>query len=242
MTMILNHRQTSNHAEYLIFETRLRERYVATGIQHYFLDGPVTDAYWSSKPRVAVLNLEAYGYEKCAEVRLDINIIGDWMKATGGKIKTKTTRYTAVFLAGLIKALETKSQVSPEALKNCYSDLPRLMAAMSQIAYVNIRKTSNSVSTQDVKSIKREATGEGLSLLQEQFRILDPELIIVGGLLGCDAANGIFEMRGNLRFEGCQSLINGSRILSVRHFSRIKYTRMSAAIDLVAEIPPIRAP
>jgi hypothetical protein len=218
-------------SEYAKLQDRMRQVCASAGIENYFLDGPVTDAYWSARPRIAVLHLEAYEYEKCHEVGLNLDLIRGWMQATGGKIRTKTTRYTSVFVAGLQRSFASNTPVSPADLKKSYHDFDDLLSAMSKISYLNIRKTSNTVSKLDTQSINKFSTGEWLKLLQEQFRILDPEIIIVGGHDGCSAANRVFVLNGGLKYGGFQTLPNGAEVLSVKHFSRVSYTSMASVIE-----------
>jgi hypothetical protein len=218
---------TENYAEH---QNQLRQWCKAQHIDHYFLDGPLTDTYWSAKPRIAILNLEAYGYEKSWETPIGIDLMKRWMNATD---ITKTTRYTSIFVAALQQATTANSVVTAEALKTSFAKIESLVASMSMIAYVNVRKTSNSVSPQDARAILEASTGEWLRLLQLQFRLLRPEIIIVGGRLGCIAANRIFVLPQPLQFKGFATGANGEEIVSVKHFSRVNYSNMASVINQI---------
>jgi hypothetical protein len=218
---------------YVGFQDAFRQKCNSAGIESYFLDGPLTEVYWTTRPRIAVLNLEGYGYEDCGETIVDINVMKNWMLATGGKIKTKTSRYTSVFVYGLHNSLSKDAAVSLQELKESYHNFDALLDAMSRIAYLNVRKTSNSISPQDVASIYRESTGDWLNLLKEQFKILDPEIIIIGGIHGCAAANRIFGPKMNLKYLGHASLQNGAEVIPVKHFSRASYSGMASAIEVI---------
>ncbi|MGH7989555.1 MAG: hypothetical protein ACREDS_05080, partial [Limisphaerales bacterium] len=125
---------------YIEFQNAFRQKCGLAGIQNYFLDGPLTENYWTTSPRIAVLNLEAYGYGNCGETIVDINLMKEWMQATGGKIKTKTSRYTSVFITGLQNSFSKDVAVSFQELREIYHNFDTLLDAMSKISYLNVRK------------------------------------------------------------------------------------------------------
>jgi hypothetical protein len=217
--------------EYDAFQNRLREKYKLAGLENYVLDGPLSAGYWSANPRIAILNLEIYGYEKCGEVMVNLDCVKGWMSATGGKIKTKTSRYTSIFATALQNSLKLGAPASPASLKNSCNEFNALVVGIANISYLNVRKTSNPVSRQDIQSIANESSGESLAILKEQFKILDPGLIIVGGHQGCAAANRIFNLGGNLKYRGIANLPNGAEVVSVKHFSRVSCLDMAVVIE-----------
>lgn len=212
-------------------QNTMKEWYASNNIDNYFLDGPVTENYWSEPFKIAVLNLEAYGYEECGKVPISSELIDGWMRATGGDDKTKTTRYTSVFIHTLLKALHGRTTIDTQKVKSYYYCLDELLKSMEQISYLNIRKTSNIAPSQDIAAIQRESEGIWLSFLQKQFVELAPHLVIVGGKEGCSIANEIFGLNGKLTFKGHYVANNGLKIKSVKHFSRPNYTEMAKAIN-----------
>ena len=185
-----------NQDAYADFQKEWQVRFALDGINNYFLDGPLTQDYWTANPRIAVLNLEAYGYLDKGIVSLNFELIDkEWMRPTNGELPSKTAIFTSSFVAVLQDALKSEEAVSRETLKTCFGDAERRLNAMKKIAYLNIRKTPNGTSSQNVAEIRKACAGYGLELLQKQLKLLDPEIIIVSGNEACKAANEIFNFK-----------------------------------------------
>ena len=225
-----------NQDAYADFQKEWQERFALDGIKNYFLDGPLTQDYWTAKPRIAVLNLEAYGYLDLGIVQLNFDLIkGEWIDPTNGERPSKTAIFTSSFVAVLQDTLKTEGAVSRETLKTCFGEADRRLNAMKKIAYLNIRKTSNGTSSQNVAEIRKACAGYGLELLQKQFRLLDPEIIIVSGKEACRAANDIFTFKETLQFLGNAITKDGAVVISTKHFSRPNYSNLARTIEGVAK-------
>jgi len=205
-----------------------------TGIKHYFTDGPVTEKYWREPTRILVMNLEAYGYEECGHTPVNEKILRHWMTSTGGNIRTKTTRFTSVFINSLFKRLSGKIPISAETIRESYHEIDTLLAAMNRISYVNIRKISNANVAQDVPMIRHELENNRW-YLKEQLEILAPHLVIFGGKEGCNAANALYNLEGQLPYQGMVKAHEDCLLVSVRHFSRISYTNFEDTIERIAQ-------
>lgn len=217
---------------YNAFKDELRQWLADRGIKHYVLDGPVTDSYWSSPVRITVLNLETYGYEENEETEINLPLMEEWLKASLSGPTAKTARYTAVFVNALIRSLNRQPYDLIEQMRATSYDFETLIAALSKIAYTNIRKTSNPEVSQDVATIQAESSDEWAPLLKRQFEILNSHILLVGGKPGCDAINRIFGLEAvqALEFRGTVTLPNGTIIQSVPHFSRFDYEAAHQAI------------
>lgn len=202
-------------------------------IEHYFTDGPVSPKYWSESKRVMVVNLEAYGYEECGHTPIDADVIKHWMLSTGGKIKTKTTRYTGVFVNALFSRILSNKPVSAASIRGTYHDIDRLVDSMNRIAYVNIRKTSNSNVPQDIEMIRFELENHG-PFIRRQIEILAPNIIVFGGHEGCNAANRLFDLNDQLAYKGRKRTNANCLLASVKHFSRISYADFAKAVNGIA--------
>lgn len=201
--------------------------------QNYFTDGPVTEQYWNEPTRIAVVNLEAYGYEDCGHTPVDISVLKHWMTSTGGAYRTKTTRYTSVFINALFRRLAEEKQISAEDIRDSYYRIEDLIAAMERIAYVNIRKLSNPYVAQDIPMIRHELAVHGW-YLKEQLDILSPHVIIFGGIEGCNAGNMLFDLNGRLQYEGLYRLNKDCLLVSIRHLSRVRYKTLETVLESMA--------
>ena len=225
-----------NQDAYADFQKEWQERFALDGIKNYFLDGPLTQDYWTASPRIAVLNLEAYGYLDKGMVRLSFDLIeGEWIRPPKDERPSKTAIFTSSFVAVLQDTLKTERAVSRETLKTCFGDAERRLNAMKKIAYLNIRKTPNGTSSQNVAEIRKACAGYGLELLQKQFSLLDPEIIIVSGNEACRAANVIFNFEETLQFHGNAITKDGAEVVSTKHFSRPNYSHQACTIEGVAK-------
>ena len=189
------------------------------GRDTFYAYGPLSEKYWQEKPRVLVCNLEPYD-EKEGTVTVDINLFKEWIGAN-------TCKFAAKFVHGLFLSLEDGEQIKPESFK--HYKVEELFLSLEKIAYMNFRNSSGILIKADIKSILSEVE-ELKDYLRDQIRLLNPDIIIVGGEVGCIAINKLLGI--NLIYNS-NTLYNKKIVYSIKHFSRADYSIYSDKIDKI---------
>lgn len=182
--------------------------------ESFYAYGPLTDCYWTAKPKILVCNLEPYD-EREGNIKVDINLFKEWMKVNTGK-------FTAKFITGIFKLLEN----SELAMKIDYKsfDKNETISFLQNIAYMNFRISSG----KDVKANRKiinEEVETFRGYLISQIELLNPEIMIVGGIDGVNAYNRLFNT--NLKYNST-TILNEKIIVSIKHFSRANYQYYNA--------------
>lgn len=178
-------------------------------VDPFYAYGPLSDSYWTFKPRILVCNLEPYD-ERVGKVTVDINLYEEWIKAPTGK-------FTAKFIVGLIKTLN--QEILNETI--CFKDfsIQESLCSMKNVAYMNFRVSSGKIARADKKAILDDVQ-RFKGYIFDQINNLSPDIIIIGGVEGCNAFNLLFD--SSLSYN-TTAVINGKVICSVKHFSRANY-------------------
>ncbi len=205
-----------------LIEQRKYERFMDEFVDHmmgqdeegenfesFYAYGPLTNNYWTFKPRILVCNLEPYDERKGKTV-VDINLYKEW-------ITVNTGMFTAKFVAGLIKALNQENTTDSMSFKDF--SIQESLHYMKNVAYMNFRISSGERVPADKKGILREVNNFK-GYLFDQINNLSPDIIIIGGVDGCRAFNILFD--SNLSYN-TTSIINDKVICSIKHFSRANY-------------------
>lgn len=177
--------------------------------ESFYSYGPLSESYWTFKPRILVCNLEPYD-ERVGKIPVDINLYKEW-------IKVNTGRYAAKFITGLIKTLT--QEIVDDSINFRDFSIQESLSYMKNVAYMNFRISSGVVVTADKKGILNEVMGFK-GYLRDQINSLSPDIIIIGGAEGCNAFNLLFD--SNLSYN-TTAVINGKVICSIKHFSRANY-------------------
>ena len=188
------------------YEEYMDENEVFTSFYAY---SPLSDNYWKITPKILVYNLEPYD-EREGTVIVDINLYKEW-------IKVPTGLYTAKFITGLIKKI--KEDDLNELIKFETFCNHELLDYMKNIAYMNFRLSSNSVVLADKKGIMNDVNSHP-DYLVDQIKSLCPDIIIIGGEIGCNAFNKLFNT--TLEFDST-IIIDNKVICSIKNFSRADY-------------------
>lgn len=213
----------------------LDEWCVREEIRHYCVDGPLSTAYWAAHPRILVLNLESYGYDQSGRTE----VAREFPKWIGGLNRTPT--WSLAFVAGLRRTRELRRSLDRAELASVRRLVKERLGEFADIAYVNVRKTSNPNTVLDAPAIYKALAGDWLRLLKQQCEALQPQLVITSGYLGSVAANRIFSFATPLAFGGIGRSEAGPLVVSLRHFSRARYADLLRGIDLIVSarlIPP----
>lgn len=193
--------------------------------ESFYAYGPLSNKYWTFKPRILVCNLEPYD-EREGKTLVDINLYKEWIKAPTGK-------YTAKFITGLINTLN--QEVVNESINfNNFSD-KELLSNMENVAYMNFRISSGNRVAADKKGILKEVQGFK-GYLFDQINKLSSDIIIVGGVEGCKAFNLLFGAK--LEYN-TTSIFNGKVICSIKHFSRANYKIYNEKIIEILNCSPV---
>lgn len=193
----------------------------------FYKYGPLTDQYWSFTPRILVCNIEPYDYR---EGIIDVNMEffkNHWMKQVYG-YNAQTPRNTARFITGLLKAIDKTKYEIIDFRKFGENELNR---SLEKIAYLNFRVDfGEHVSEYKNRNIAEQIKVTG-GYIKDQIRLLDPKIIIIGGVKNCKIFNLLYE-DCKLSF-GKSTKWDNKVICSINHFSRVKYETFS---DKICEI------
>lgn len=179
----------------------------------FYAYGPLSDSYWTSKPRILVCNLEAYDEREGdneGRVPVDIKLYKEWMGARTGK-------NTARFIAGLITNIN--KETTCESIRDSNLNDQKLLGYMSNVAYINFRLSSGKGSKADYRAIWDYVNNYGDYYI-DQIKKLSPDIIIIGGKVGCEIYNSLYKTKLNFN---STILLNGQVVCSIRHPSRINY-------------------
>jgi len=175
----------------------------------FYAYGPLTNKYWTFKPRILVCNLEPYD-EREGFVKVNIDLYKEWIKVNTGK-------NSARFITGLTKKLN-KDNLN-ESIRFDNLSILELLNHMENVAYMNFRISSGRIVNADIKNILNEVqTFKGY--LVSQIKLLSPNIIIIGGVEGCRAFNLLFE--ADLNFNTTIEF-DSKVISSIKHPSRADY-------------------
>lgn len=180
--------------------------------ESFYAYGPLSDSYWTSKPRILVYNLEPYDDREGINRRVpvDIKLYKEWMGARTGK-------NTARFIAGLIANIN--KETTCESIRDSNLNDQKLLGYMSNVAYINFRLSSGKGSKADYRAIW-DYVNNYRDYYIDQINKLSPDIIIIGGKVGCDIYNSLYNTKLNFN---STLLLNSQVICSIRHPSRINY-------------------
>jgi len=195
--------------------------YQKLGIEDFVIDGAINPKiYEKEEIKILIFQLETYGYNECG-ITFMSNEMENWLKDA-----KKTNRNTAVFVHFLFEYIKLFKQgkTPPDFLeddfKSVYQDVDILIEAMNKVACINIRKTSNENINADYESIDKE---KDIELLQKQIELLNPQIIVTGGIPVKNALLEFDEYK-NSEFEiGSVYNINTKIVATLNHFSRASY-------------------
>ena len=190
-------------------------------ISHHMFHGPATDEYWCQKSKIAIVNLESYGYQECGLVNVDYGTLHGWMLNINRRIRT--VRNSVALASVILKGIRESVVISESELAHAYRDTKRLEATLRVIAYYNINGTSNSVTQQNLKMISKSGDGAVGACVGKEILSLDANIILVSGRGGCDAINSMLGLSGRLSYLSSTEISNSLTIFSIRHPSRPKY-------------------
>lgn len=200
------------------------------GIEHHMLHGPATDGYWSAPLKVLAVNMESYGYEECGHWNVDLECLLDWMYDRGDT-GTKTVRYTLAIAKVLIDSYVASMPPTPECLRAAYADAPSLEKVLRQIAYYNIRPTSNPEKPEDTASIIASGSTRLSEFVRDEMFALEPQVVLVAGHSGLAAFNAMWLLNPSLSYLGSMRHPSGAVIQSIRHPSRPNYGAFASSIS-----------
>ena len=197
----------------------------------FYKYGPLTDEYWSLTPRILVCNIEPYDELEGPIVEVNIELFKkQWMRQTF-VYKANTPRTTAKFIAGLLKTINNPNFENIDFRK---LDENELFQSLEKIAYLNFRVNSG----KNVSIIKNDSVAEQIKVtgeyIKNQIKLLNPNIIIVGGKDGCKIFNMLYK-DCNLFFREIIKWDN-KIVCSIEHFSRVKYENFNkkiCAIDIM---------
>lgn len=179
------------------------------GFDSFYEYGPLSEKYWKFEPKILVCNLEPYdGREGFVPVNVDL--FKEWIKARTGK-------FTAKFISGLIKTIrqgKSKDVIDFKAIID-----KELLIDLENVAYMNFRISSGKNISADEAGILRDVRTHP-DYLREQIKLLFPDIIIVGGKIGCIAYNELYHT--TLKFD-TTTIVDNRIICSMRHFRSANY-------------------
>lgn len=178
--------------------------------------GPLTNKYWEAKPRILICNLEPYD-EREGHVKLDMDLFRKW-------IDSRTGKYTAKFVAGLIQVLSKECTIAD--LDFSKISVKDSLAYIETIAYMNFRVDSGINAPADYPSIFKQVNAHK-DYMRDFINCLNPNIIILGGRASCDLMNRILDT--DLSYKAIKN-VDGRIYCSVRHFSRANYKEYSGQI------------
>ena len=216
-------------ANFTAARQRTKDYLCDTRIEHHMLHGPASDDYWLAPLRVLAVNMESYGYDECGHWEVDLPCLLDWMYDQGNT-GTKTVRYTVAIIRTLIDAYSTKTFPDREHLQNAYADEAGLETVLRQIAYYNIRPTSNPEKPEDAASIIASGSEPLSQFVREEMLALAPQVILVAGHSGLAALNAMWHLIPPLNYLESMRHSSGSVFQSIRHPSRPNYDAFAATI------------
>jgi len=199
--------------EYLINEFRKANEHNDNG---WFIDGPLTDTYWNANFKISVINLESYGYEDCPGTILDYELLKTWIFD-----KHPTPNYSSLFV-NIIKRAYSLGQI-PEKneLRGIFRNKRLLIEGMNDVAYINIRKSSNSKVEQNIDEIRKDLLSNS-NYLKKQIEYLESDLYIWSGVESIRTINSLYGTHG-IRLNSLYKIDN-KNMLTVSHFSRADYS------------------
>lgn len=219
---------------YALARMRTRQHLKDEGIVHHMFHGPVTDEYWSVPLRVLAVNMESYGYDECGHWEVDLPCLLDWMYDRGGT-GTKTVRYTLAIVRTLFDAYSNGAFPTEDQLRLAYADAPRLEAVARQIAYYNIRSTSNANKEQDVENIIASGSATVARFTHDEMKALEPQVVLVSGRAGLTAFNAMWQLNPELQFLEKRRDASGTMLQSIRHPSRPNYQEYISMIGSLVQ-------
>jgi hypothetical protein len=169
--------------DYILARQQMRQFLQDTGVDHHMFHGPTSDEYWSAPLRVLAVNMEAYGYEDCGHVEVDLPCLLNWMHDRG-RTRTKTVRYTFSIIRALIDSYTGGTVPTGDYLRRAYSDAPELEAIARRVVYYNIRSTSNANKAQDFARIVASGSSTIADFKRREMVALEPHVILVSGHAG----------------------------------------------------------
>lgn len=217
-------------ATFIIARQRTLDHLRDAGIEHHMLHGPASDDYWSAPLRVLAVNMESYGYDECGHWKVDLACLLDWMYDRGDT-GTKTVRYTLAIIKALVDAHASNYLPSTEHFRTAYADAPSLEAVLRQIAYYNIRPTSNPEKPEDTASIVASGSIPVSEFVRDEMLALAPHVILVSGHSGLAAFNAMWRLDPPLRYLASMRHPCGAVIQSMRHPSRPNYTAFATTVS-----------
>ena len=209
---------------------------------YYLLDGVINfEAYFNSQFKVLICNMENYGYDG-SKYYLK-NVYESWLKDSyvNGKNKRvypKTFRNSMRFIYVLLEKISKNKDVGFKLERNTDS-LNLLKNVVNQIAYINIRKTSNKTGSTkaDVNAIKENALKND-ELIKKQIEILEPDILIIGGELTRNILNDFYDNKMP-KFKKIEIVKDGfskpTIVCSLRHFSRCNYAKWKADLNAIVD-------
>lgn len=225
--------------EYFLARQQTRQFLQDAGISHHMFYGPTSDDYWSAPLRVLAVNMEPYGYEDCGHVDVDLECLLDWMY-DAGSTGAKTARYTFSIIGTIINAYTEGAVTTAENLRAAYADASRLESVARRSVYYNVRPTSNSNKNQDFASIVASGSGDIAEFIRREMQALEPQAILVSGLAGLAAFNGMWHLVPKLCFREGRRYSDAIFLQSIRHPSRPNYEEYASIItNLVRDIKPV---
>lgn len=196
----------------------------------FYQYGPLTDQYWSFTPRILVCNIEPYDQRE-GIIKVDMDFFKThWMKQIS-RYNAQTPRYTAKFITGLLKAINSQKVESDDFKK---FDENELILSLEKIAYLNFRVNSG----KNVSANKNDSVPEQIKVtggyITKQIELLNPEIIIIAGKESCKIFNTLYK-DCNLSFNEIKRW-NNKIICSTSHFSRVKYENFKETICEIVKI------
>ena len=200
-----------NYEEFMVQYQDYYEEYMDKYevFESFYAYGPLSDNYWKFEPKILVCNLEPYD-EREGNVAVDVNLYKEWIKVNTGK-------YTAKFITGLIKTL--KQENPDESIRFESFSNQELLSYIENIAYMNFRISSGLNVPADNDGILKDVRTHPDYLIA-QINSLCPDILIIGGEIGCRAYNELFHT--TLKFN-TTTIVNDKVICSIKHFRSADY-------------------
>lgn len=190
--------------------------------ESFYEYGPLSEKYWTYEPKILVCNLEPYDRrEEFVPVNLDL--YKEWIKARTGK-------FTAKFISGLIKNIKP-AKPSESINFKVFTD-NEMLTDIGNIAYMNFRISSGSNIPADEAGILKDVRTHP-DYIRKQIELLTPDIIIIGGKIGCIAYNELFHL--SLKFDST-TVLDNRVICSMRHFRSANYKYYNEKVNEIIQL------
>jgi len=150
----------------------------------FIADGVICpDEYEKQPVRILCILAESYGYDRCGETSIELQLSEDVLGLASKTVKTPRNLSTLLWL--LQRSFEQGSKVKwddmPYVFKINKENTDSLQKTLSKVAWINVKKASRPIGTKmDEEEVYTHAR-RNQAILREQIEVISPHLIIVCG-------------------------------------------------------------